>query len=95
MAAPSVPQEICRRLNDKIQDLKGNVRVCCRVRPMLPNEHETITLQDGTSAPILAFPTGAAAPVELTMLGRAVLKVGSPPTLHSLVLARPRVRSSS
>jgi hypothetical protein len=68
-------EEVCRRLNDKVQELKGSVRVCCRVRPLLSGEQEGVAQADGAVVPVLGFPTGAAAPAEFTMLGRAVLKV--------------------
>ncbi|NXM94391.1 KIFC1 protein, partial [Sylvia borin] len=29
-----------RRLHNDIQELKGNIRVFCRVRPLLPEEHK-------------------------------------------------------
>ena len=38
-------EEIRRRLHNKVIELKGNIRVFCRVRPIL--KHETIGMRNG------------------------------------------------
>lgn len=42
-----------RKLHNTIQELKGNIRVFCRVRPQ--NSEEDL-FEPGTSNPILTFP---------------------------------------
>jgi kinesin family protein C1 len=52
-----------------LQELKGNIRVFCRVRPLLPDEGV------GTEAPIISYPTATEAlgrGIDLTQSGMAV-----------------------
>ena len=41
--AASAADELRRQMHNTIQDLKGNIRVVCRVRPLLPHEEEAAT----------------------------------------------------
>ncbi|XP_057896509.1 kinesin-like protein KIFC1, partial [Melospiza georgiana] len=50
-----------RRLHNDIQELRGNIRVFCRVRPLLPEE-----LQRQRGLPHLHFPTGDTRSLVLT-----------------------------
>ncbi len=36
-------EELRRKMHNQIIDLKGNIRVFCRIRPLLPHEEETTT----------------------------------------------------
>ncbi|KDP20822.1 hypothetical protein JCGZ_21293 [Jatropha curcas] len=42
-----------KKLHNTILELKGNIRVFCRVRPLLPDDSV------GTEAPVIAYPTSA------------------------------------
>ncbi|KAF2456583.1 kinesin-like protein [Lineolata rhizophorae] len=58
-----------RKLHNQVQELKGNIRVFCRVRPLLPSEAEAAA-DDGSVAPAkIAFPDQDVDGKEITVQG--------------------------
>lgn len=52
-----------------LQELKGNIRVFCRVRPVLPDDGA------GAEAPVISYPTSAEAlgrGIDLTQSGASI-----------------------
>ena len=49
MCSPRVSpwQDLVRQLNAQVLELKGNIRVFCRVRPLIQGEGDRLQLTDG------------------------------------------------
>ena len=68
-------QDIVRGLNAQVQEMKGNIRVFCRVRPLIAGETDTTETADGPSTKVLGFPSGMDTPHEISLMGREAIEV--------------------